>query len=123
MVTAATVIVCVLLAWFGLFRTGLGGLLFPVVYVLACAAAVCAVPRAEVAIPAMQPPVVATVAVVAASLLTGRATSTLTFLLGVLAPLAELFWWILLATAAAVALAVLRHRPDLRRRLPLGRHR
>lgn len=108
LVSAAAVVVAILLAWLVLDLGGIGGLLFPAGFAVICVVAVCAARADQVYVPSVQPPFVATLAVLGAALLTGRTTSTTTFLLAVLAPLAELFWWLLLVSAVCVVLGLVR---------------
>lgn len=107
-VSGAAAVAALLLAWLALDLGGLGGLLFPIGFAAICVVAVCTVHSDQLYVPSVQPPFVATVAVVGAALLTGRTTSTTTFLLSVLAPLAALFWWLLVVSLACVVLGLVR---------------
>lgn len=122
LVSAVALVVVVLLAWFLQHRAGLLGLLFPVGYLVVCVLAVCAARPDGLVVPALQPPVLAFVALVLATILAGDASSTTMFALGVFAPLAQLFWWMLVALAACVLLGFLRLRdanPDFSLRTAL----
>jgi hypothetical protein len=104
------VIVTGLLAWLLLHRGGLLGLLFPVGYLVICMLGVAMVRAEAVAVPALGPPVVAFLGLVIAAVITGDTASSTLFLLGVFAPLAELFWWMVVATAACLVVGFLRFR-------------
>lgn len=110
LVSGVALLVVVLLAWFLQSRAGLLGLLFPVGYLVVCVLAVCAARADGLVVPALQPPVLAFLGLVVATILAGDASSTTMFALGVFAPLAQLFWWMLVALVACVLLGFLRHR-------------
>lgn len=122
LVSAAALVVVVLLAWFLQQRAGLLGLMFPVGYLVVSVLAVCAVRPDGLVVPALQPPLLAFLALAISTILSGDASSTTMFALGVFAPLAQLFWWILVALVACVLLGFLRHResnPDFSLRTAL----
>jgi hypothetical protein len=104
------VVVTGLLAWLLLHRGGLLGLMFPVGYLVVCMLGVAMVRAEAVAVPALAAPVVAFLGLVIAAIVTGDAASSTLFLLGVFAPLAELFWWMLVATVACLVVGLLRFR-------------
>ena len=110
LVSGVALLVVVLLAWFLQSRAGLLGLLFPVGYLVVSVLAVCAARADGLVVPALQPPVLAFLGLVVATILSGDASSTTMFALGVFAPLAQLFWWMLVALVACVLLGFLRHR-------------
>jgi hypothetical protein len=91
-------------------RAGLLGLMFPVGYLVVCMLGVAMVRAEAVAVPALSPPVVAFLGLAIAAIVTGNATSSTLFLLSVFAPLAELFWWMLVATLACLVVGFLRFR-------------
>jgi hypothetical protein len=104
------VVVTGLLAWLLLHRAGLLGLMWPVGYLVVCMLGVAMVRAEAVAVPALAPPVVAFLGLVIAAIITGNAASSTLFLLGVFAPLAELFWWMLVATLACALVGFVRFR-------------
>ena len=110
LVSVAALLVVALLAWFLLHRAGLLGLLFPVGYLVACVVAVCAARPDGLVVPALQPPLLAFLALAISTIASGDATVTTMFALGVFAPLAQLFWWMLVALLACVLLGFLRAR-------------
>ncbi|MDL5158459.1 DUF6542 domain-containing protein [Actinomycetospora termitidis] len=110
LLSVAALVVTSLLAWFLQQRAGLLGLLFPVGYLVVCLLAVCAVRADGVLVPAVQAPVVAFLGLAVSAVLSGNATSTTLFVLGVFAPLAQLFWWMLVAFVACAILGFLRRR-------------
>lgn len=99
-----------LLAWLFLHRAGLLGFVFPVGYLVVSMLAVAMVHADSVAVPAFQPPLVAFLGIAVATVVSGGATSTTTFFLGVFAPLAELFWWMVVATVACLVVGFVRYR-------------
>ncbi len=99
-----------LLAWLLLHRAGLLGLMFPVGYLVVCMLGVAMVRAEAVAVPALAPPVTAFLGLVIAAVIAGNLASSTLFLLSVFAPLAELFWWMLVATAACLVVGFLRYR-------------
>lgn len=107
-VSVAATVAVVLLAWLLLDLQGLGGLLFPLGFGAACVAAVCAVRADQLFVPAAQAPVVAVVGIVGAAVLTGRTGSTTALALAVVAPLAELFWWLLVVSVVCAVIGVVR---------------
>ncbi|NMO91017.1 hypothetical protein HH311_14645 [Actinomycetospora sp. TBRC 11914] len=109
-----------LLAWLLLHRAGLLGLMFPVGYLVVSMLGVAMVRAEAVVVPALAPPVVAFLGLVIAAVITGDTASTTLFLIGVLAPLAELFWWMLVATLACVVVGFLRFRQIRPGWSPLG---
>jgi hypothetical protein len=98
------------LAWLLLHRAGLLGLMFPIGYLVVCMLAVAMVRPEGVAVPALSPPVVAFGGLVIAAIIAGDTASSTLFLLGVFAPLAELFWWMVVATLACLVVGFLRFR-------------
>ncbi|MEJ2869354.1 DUF6542 domain-containing protein [Actinomycetospora sp. OC33-EN08] len=110
LVSTAALVLTSLLAWFLQHRAGLVGLLFPVGYLVVCLLAVCAVRADGVLVPALQAPVVGFLGLVVAAVVAGDTTSTTLFVLGVVAPLAQLFWWMLVAFFACAILGVVRRR-------------
>jgi hypothetical protein len=110
LVVAASLVVTALLAWLLGLRGGILGLLFPVGYLVVSLLAVCAVRVDGVVVPALQPPVIAFLGLVVASIVRGDTTSTTLFVLGVFAPLAQLFWWMLVALVGSVLLGFVRFR-------------
>jgi hypothetical protein len=100
--------VVIALAWLTLDLHGLGGLLFPAGFAAACVVSACAVRPDQLFVPAAQPPVVLVMGIVGAAVLTGRTSSTTTLALAVLAPLAELFWWLLVVTIVCALVGVVR---------------
>jgi hypothetical protein len=104
------VVVTGLLAWLLLHRAGLLGLMWPVGYLVVCMLGVAMVRAEAVVVPALAPPVIAFLGLVIAAIITGDTASSTLFLLGVFAPLAQLFWWMVVATAACVVVGFLRFR-------------
>lgn len=122
LVSVAALLVVALLAFFLQHRAGLLGLLFPVGYLVVSVLAVCAARPDGLVVPALQPPVLGFLGLAVSSIVAGDATSTTMFVLGVFAPLAQLFWWMLVALVACVLLGFLRHResnPDFSLRTAL----
>lgn len=109
-VAAGAVVLTGLLAWQLQHRAGLLGWVFPIGYLAVCLLAVAMVRAGSVAVPALAPPVTAFLGLVLAGILAGDTTSSTLFVLGVFAPLALLFWWMVVATAACLVLGVLRLR-------------
>lgn len=107
---AGAVIVTGLLAWLLQHRGGLLGMLFPIGYLVVCMLGVAMVRAEAVAVPALAPPVVAFLGLVIAAIVTGSTASSTLFLLAVFAPLAQLFWWMLVATVACLVVGFLRYR-------------
>ena len=96
--------------------------MFPVGYLVVSVLAVCAVRPDGLVVPALQPPLLAFLALAISTIVSGDASSTTMFALGVFAPLAQLFWWMLVALVACVLLGFLRHResnPDFSLRTAL----
>lgn len=110
LVVAGALVVTALLAWLLGQRAGILGLLFPVGYLVVCVLAVCAVRADGVLVPALQAPVVAFVGLVVAAIVRGDAASSTLFVLGVFAPLAQLFWWMLVALVVSAVLGFVRFR-------------
>ena len=110
LVALGAVVVTGLLAWLLMNRAGLLGLMFPIGYLVVCMLGVAMVRAEAVAVPALAPPVVAFLGLVIAAIVAGNAASSTLFLLGVFAPLAELFWWMLVATVACLVVGFLRFR-------------
>ncbi len=102
--------VTALLAWLVGQRAGILGFLFPVGYLVVCVLAVCAVRPDGVLVPALQAPVVAFLGLVVAAIVRGDTASSTLFVLGVFAPLAQLFWWMLVALVVTAVLGFLRFR-------------
>ncbi|GLZ53735.1 hypothetical protein Acsp07_33520 [Actinomycetospora sp. NBRC 106378] len=99
-----------LLAWLLQNRAGILGLLFPVGYLVVSLVAVCAVRVDGVLVPALQAPVVALLGLVVAAIVRGDTAGSTLFLLGVFAPLAQLFWWMLVALVGSALVGFLRFR-------------
>ncbi|WP_433798911.1 DUF6542 domain-containing protein [Actinomycetospora sp. CA-084318] len=108
--SGAALVLTSLFAWFLQDRSGLLGLLFPVGYLVFCLLAVCAVRVDGVLVPALQAPVLAFLALVIAAIVRGDASGSTLFVLGVFAPLAQLFWWMLVALVGCAVLGLLRFR-------------
>ncbi|MCD2190469.1 DUF6542 domain-containing protein [Actinomycetospora soli] len=108
--SAAALVLTTVLAWLLQDRSGLLGLFFPVGYLVVCLLAVCAVRVDGVLVPALQAPVVAFLALVVAAVVRGDAAGSTLFVLGVFAPLAQLFWWMLVALVGCALLGFLRFR-------------
>lgn len=111
-VGVGAVLVTGLLAWLLEDRAGLAGWAFPLGYLAVCLLAVAMVRVGSVAAAGLAPAVTALLGIVLAAILTGRTGSSTLFLLTVLAPLAELFWWMLVATAACLVLGFARLRRE-----------
>ena len=118
-VVVGAVVVTGVLAWLLSHRAGLLGFMFPVGYVVVCVLAVATVRPAAVLAAALAPPVVAALGLVGAAIAAGDTASSTLFLLGVLAPLAQLLWWMLGATLACVVVGFVRFR-QARPGWPLG---
>jgi hypothetical protein len=119
-VAVGAVVVTGLLAWLLLHRAGLLGLMFPVGYLVVCMLGVAMVRAEAVVVPALAPPVIAFLGLVIAAIIAGDTASSSLFLLGVFAPLAELFWWMLVATLACLVVGFLRFRQVRPGATPLG---
>lgn len=111
-VGVGAVFVVGLLAWLLGHRAGLLGWMFPIGYLAVCLLAVAMVRAESVAAAALAPALTAFLGMVLAAILAGETGSSTLFLLAVLAPLAELFWWMLLATGACLVIGFLRQRRD-----------
>ncbi|WP_018333833.1 DUF6542 domain-containing protein [Actinomycetospora chiangmaiensis] len=110
LVVVGALVVTALLAWLVGQRAGILGFLFPVGYLVVCVLAVCAVRPDGVLVPALQAPVVAFLGLVVAAIVRGDTASSTLFVLGVFAPLAQLFWWMLVALVVTAVLGFLRFR-------------
>ncbi|WP_285592278.1 DUF6542 domain-containing protein [Actinomycetospora sp. NBRC 106378] len=110
LVSAGALVATALLAWLLQNRAGILGLLFPVGYLVVSLVAVCAVRVDGVLVPALQAPVVALLGLVVAAIVRGDTAGSTLFLLGVFAPLAQLFWWMLVALVGSALVGFLRFR-------------
>ena len=86
--------------------------MFPLGYLAVCLLAVAMVRAESMAAAALAPALTAFLGMVLAAILAGETGSSTLFLLAVLAPLAELFWWMLVATAACLVIGILRQRRE-----------
>ena len=107
-IIGGAVVVTGVLAWLLSHLTGLLGLMFPVGYVAVCVLAVVMVRAEAVVVTALAPPVVAGLGLVGAATVAGDTASSTLLALGVLAPLAQLLWWMLAATLAGVVVGLAR---------------
>jgi len=113
--TGGALLVTALAGAIGLHRTGVVGGIFPFAFVVSCVAAALLVRRSQMLVPAVEPPIVMTLAIALVWLVLQGGGGVGAFLLGVLGPLAEMFWWILVATVATLGVTVARSRGILDR--------
>lgn len=109
-VLPGAIVVTGLLTWLLVHRAGLLGLMFPVGYVAVCGLGVAMVRIESAAVAAFAPPVVAFLGLVVGAILAGDTASSTLFGLAVLAPLAGLFWWMVVATAMCAVVGFVRIR-------------